>query len=225
MTRPGTLLVDLDGTLVDTLVDLADALAPSLASRGAQVLAPAEIRPMVGDGLVVLVQRAFAARGLPLEPGAIDEIEARYEANASARSRLFPGALDALEAASSDGFRLAICTNKPEAAARRLLADLGMLGRFDAIGAGDTFPVRKPDPGHLLRTLAAAGGTPARAVMIGDHRNDVVAAHGAGIPSIFALWGYGDPVTGADADATAAAWPDALAAAKSLLAAQDAATR
>ncbi|MFC7544377.1 HAD hydrolase-like protein [Siccirubricoccus deserti] len=81
-----------------------------------------------------------------------------------------------------------------------------------AIGGGDSFPVRKPDPGHLLGTLAAAGGTPGRAVMIGDHRNDVAAAAGAGVPCIFAGWGYGTPAMAEGAAATAAA-PAALPAA------------
>ncbi len=86
---------------------------------------------------------------------------------------------------------MAVCTNKPEAAARKLLEELGLADRFAALGGGDSFPVRKPDPRHLLATLAAAGADRQRAVMIGDHRNDVQAAAGAGVPCIFAGWGYG----------------------------------
>jgi phosphoglycolate phosphatase len=89
------------------------------------------------------------------------------------------------------GWQLAVCTNKPEAAARVLLAGLGLDGHFSALGGGDSFPMRKPDPGHLRATLAAAGAAPEDAVMIGDHRNDIEAAHGAGVRAIFAGWGYG----------------------------------
>ena len=91
------------------------------------------------------------------------------------------------------GWRLAVCTNKPEVPARALLAGLGMEGFFAAIGAGDSFPVKKPDPRHLLATIDLAGGDPARAVMVGDHANDVQAALGAGLPCLFAAWGYGPP--------------------------------
>ncbi len=78
-----------------------------------------------------------------------------------------------------------------------------MLAFFDAIGGGDSFPARKPDPAYLLATIEAAGGDPARSVMVGDHRNDVMAAAGAGLPCVFALWGYGPASMGAGAAATA----------------------
>jgi phosphoglycolate phosphatase len=89
------------------------------------------------------------------------------------------------------GWRLAVCTNKPEAAARVLLSGLGLDRHFSALGGGDSFPMRKPDPGHLRATLAAAGAAPEQAVMIGDHANDMLAARGAGVRAIFAGWGYG----------------------------------
>lgn len=89
------------------------------------------------------------------------------------------------------GWRLAVCTNKPERAAKVLIEAVGLLPLLSAIGAGDSFPARKPDPAHLLATLRAAAGVPSAAVMLGDHHNDVKAARGAGVPSIFAAWGYG----------------------------------
>ena len=94
---------------------------------------------------------------------------------------------------TAEGWRLAVCTNKPEAPARALLRAFGLDGLIAAIGGGDSFPVRKPDPAHLLATLKAAGGDPAHAVMAGDHANDVAAARGAGVPCVFAAWGYGPP--------------------------------
>jgi phosphoglycolate phosphatase len=80
---------------------------------------------------------------------------------------------------------------------------LGLTPFFIAVGGGDSYPVRKPDPAHLLATLADAGGVAGRAVMVGDHHNDILAAHGAGIASVWARWGYGEAVTGADAEAAA----------------------
>jgi len=79
---------------------------------------------------------------------------------------------------------------------------------FAAVGGGDSFPVRKPDPAHLLATLAAAGADRSRAVMIGDHRNDILAATGAGVPGVFAAWGYGPPSAAEGAAAVAQGFAD-----------------
>jgi phosphoglycolate phosphatase len=141
----------------------------------------------------VLVERALAARGLGFDPAALEAFSADYTAHAAVETRLFPGIPQALAALEAEGWRLAVCTNKPAAATAALLEALGLVGRFAAVGGGDSFPVRKPDPRHLLATLQAAGGEPSRAVMIGDHRNDVAAARGAGLPCLFAGWGYGPP--------------------------------
>lgn len=159
---------------------------------------------MIGDGARVLVERAFAARGASAGEAEFAAFLADYEANAAVGSRPYPGVAEALPALAGAGWRLAVCTNKPEAAARGLLAALGLAAFFAAIGGGDSFPVRKPDPAHLLATLAAAGGDRGRAVMLGDHANDVRAAAGAGIPCIFAAWGYGPPAMAEGAAAVAA---------------------
>ena len=188
---PPIALFDLDGTLVDSAPDLRAALNRLMASRGLAPFALPEVIAMVGDGARVLVERALAARGLPFDTPALDAFLADYTAHAAIETRPFPGIEAALDALAAEGWRLAVCTNKPEAAARQLLAALGLAPRFAALGGGDTFPTRKPDPGHLLGTLRLAGGDPSRAVMIGDHHNDIAAAAGAGIPAIFAGWGYG----------------------------------
>lgn len=191
MTR--TLLLDLDGTLVHTVPDLTSALNRLMRARGLTGFAQPETARMVGDGVARLVERAFAARGQAADPDAIADFAADYGANAAVDSQVYPGVAAGLRELAQQGWRLGVCTNKPEAAARSLLTALGLAARFNAIGGGDSFPVRKPDPGHLLATLAAAGGSPERAVMAGDHANDVAAASGAGIPCIFAAWGYGTP--------------------------------
>lgn len=186
-----TALFDLDGTLVDSAPDLHAAADRMAARLGLAPYRLDEIVRMIGDGVRALVERALAARGRTFDEAACEAFVADYAANAAVATAPFPGIPAALDALAARGWRLAICTNKPDAATRALLAALGLADRFAAIGAGDTFPVRKPDPAHLRATLAAAGGDAARAVMIGDHRNDVAAAAGLGIPCIFAAWGYG----------------------------------
>jgi phosphoglycolate phosphatase len=186
-----TLLLDLDGTLVDTLPDLAAALNRLMGSRGLPAFSPQQVSAMVGDGLAVLVARAFAARGRQADPAAVAEMSADYAAHVAVESTLFPDVLPVLTDLARQGWHLAVCTNKPEQAARRLLEVMGLLPLLSAVGGGDSFPARKPDPSHLLDTLRQAGGQASAAVMLGDHHNDVLAARDAGIPSIFAAWGYG----------------------------------
>ena len=206
-----TLVLDLDGTLVDTLPDLAAALNRLMTGRGLSAFASAEVAVMIGDGVAVLVERAFAARALPVDPAALADFLADYGAHVACASRAFPGVAETLATLVGRDWRLAVCTNKPESAARRLLATLGLGDYFAAIGGGDSFPVRKPDPAHLLATIAAAGGSPARALMVGDHRNDIAAAAGAAIPCVFAAWGYGAPEMAAGAAAVANRFRDLLA--------------
>ena len=208
--RP-VLLLDLDGTLVDSVPDLCASLN--------RVLAPdppftrSEVVPMIGDGAAKLVQRALSRRGIQ-DADALPRLLDDYTAHAGDRTRLFPGVGDTLAGLAGD-WRLAICTNKPASATHALLAALGIGGLFAAIGAGDSFPVRKPDPDHLRLTLDRAGG--GKAVMVGDHANDVQAAAGAGVPCIFAAWGYGSPPMAEGAAGIADRFEDVPALARRLL--------
>lgn len=215
MTR--TLLLDLDGTLVDTLPDLTAALNRVMATRGLEGFPEQQVAGFVGDGVAKLIQRAFQARGREPDLEAVAAYSADYTAHATEASRPFPGVPEVLRALHDDGWRLAVCTNKPEAAARVLLEGLGLASLLSAIGGGDSFPVRKPDPAHLLGTLHAAGGEATRAVMAGDHINDVAAARGAGLPCIFAAWGYGRPEMAEGATAVAHSAGEMAAIARRLL--------
>jgi phosphoglycolate phosphatase len=201
---PRTLLLDLDGTLVDTVPDLESALNRLMSIRGLAGFATAEVKAMVGDGVAALVAKAFAARGAVPDPAAVGDFITDYEAHAAVESRLYPGVADTLDRLAAQGWRLAVCTNKPERPARSLLSALGLARVVQALGAGDSFPVRKPDPAHLLATLALVGGSRDAAVMLGDHHNDVAAARAAGMPSIFATWGYGAAAMAEGSDAVAA---------------------
>jgi len=210
-------LLDLDGTLVNSVPDLAAALNAVMAGAGLAAFAEAEVAALVGDGVDVLLGRAFAARAHPQGPEAKALFMATYAAHVADATRPYPGVPEGLAALAGAGWRLAICTNKPEALARRIVADLGLADRFAAIGGGDSFPTRKPDPAHLLATLAQAGGTPDAAVMVGDHANDVAAATAAGVPCIFAGWGYGSPAMAQGAAAIATRFADIPDLAASLL--------
>ncbi len=212
-----TLLLDLDGTLVDTVPDIAAALNRLMESRALPVFTPAQVAAMVGDGVAVLVARAFAAHGRAQDDAALPDFSADYGAHVAVASRLFPRVEPALKGLIADGWALAVCTNKPETAACALLAATGLLPLLRAVGGGDSFPVRKPDPAHLLATLDRAGGTPDRAVMLGDHHNDVIAARGAGMPCIFAAWGYGAPAMAEGSAAVAQDITQAAAVAGRLL--------
>ena len=211
------LVLDLDGTLVDTVPDLAAALNRLMESRGLPLFDHPSTAAMVGDGVVKLVERAFAARGRTPDDTAIADFSGDYAAHAAEGSRLFPGVETTLHELVDEGWRLAVCTNKPEGAARTLLAALRLAPMLAAVGGGDSYPVRKPDPAHLLATLAAAEGEASRAVMAGDHANDVLAARGAGLPCIFAAWGYGPLAMAKGATAIARDIADMAAIARHLL--------
>ncbi len=211
------LLLDLDGTLVDTVPDLAAALNRLMESHGLAPFSHAGTAAMVGDGVAALVRKAFAARGRTPDAGTIASFATDYGAHAAVESRPYPGVPALLRDLAAEGWRLAVCTNKPEAAARSLLTALDLMPLLCAVGGGDSFPVRKPDPEHLRATLRAAGGEAAEAVMAGDHANDVAAARGAGVKSIFVTWGYGPVAMAKGADAVARDVPELAAALRRLM--------
>jgi phosphoglycolate phosphatase len=198
------LVFDLDGTLVDTVPDLHAALNEMLRERGHQPLSPQQVKPMIGDGVPTLVARALAASaGDPAEAAlALPRFLEIYEANAARLSRAYPGVPETLRALRRRGYATAVCTNKPQRATIAVLQGLDLLPLFDAIAGGDRFPVRKPDPGHLLGLIGELGARVEESAMIGDNENDAAAARAAGLPLVLMRYGYArvDPETlGADA--------------------------
>jgi len=196
----GFLLVfDLDGTLVDSAPDLCASLNEVLRARNHGPLTVAEIKPMVGDGVPLLVARAFAARGGTADEAAaaLPEYTKIYEANATRSSRPYPGVPETLALLRRHGYRTAICTNKLQRASEIMVRDLGLAPLFDGIAGGDRFPVRKPDAGHLLRLIETLGGDRERAMMIGDSENDAAVGHAAQVPVVLMSYGYArhDPAT------------------------------
>jgi phosphoglycolate phosphatase len=189
--RHAALIFDLDGTLVDSMPDLRAALNQSIGEIGRRELMPDEVRRMIGDGTCALVERALAATGTVTDFDVVHERFLRfYEAAPAKLSRLYPGVQETLESLRASGVRLAICTNKPQAATLAVLEGFGMARYFDAILGGDAAPFRKPDPRHLLAAIELLGATANDAIMIGDNENDYAAARAAHVPVILMRYGY-----------------------------------
>ncbi|MBI2236459.1 MAG: phosphoglycolate phosphatase [Magnetospirillum sp.] len=191
--RIAAVVFDLDGTLIDSLPDLAAAVNRLLAEEGRPPLSADEVKVMVGDGAGTLVERAFAARGgLPGPEVApyLARFLADYEPRAAELTRPWPGVIETLERLKADGLSLAVCTNKPSRATDEVLAALGLTRFFDVVVGGDDVRSLKPDPAHVRVTLDRLGVTAAEAAMIGDSVNDVLAATAAGVPSVVVSFGY-----------------------------------
>ncbi|MEJ0012430.1 MAG: HAD-IA family hydrolase [Bauldia sp.] len=165
-----------------------------LTSEGMTPVSVDTLIGMVGSGARVLLEGAFAAEGRALTPEKLDGLlrlyMTIYDEHIADTSRPYPGAEAMLDAFAADGWRLAVCTNKYEAPARKLLTLLGLADRFAAITGQDTFAFRKPDPRHLTETIRLAGGDPADAIMVGDSATDIDTANAAGIPVVAVTYGY-----------------------------------
>jgi phosphoglycolate phosphatase len=186
-------LFDLDGTLIDSLPDLAAAVNRLLAGEGRRALEPDAVKAMVGDGAGTLVARAFAARGgLPgpeVEPF-LRRFMADYEPRSAELTRPWPGVVETLAALKQSGLALAVCTNKPSAATDAILQALGLAQWFDVVVGADATPALKPDPAHVTVILERLGVTAEQAVMLGDSANDVRAAKAAGVATVVLSFGY-----------------------------------
>ena len=205
MPVPPCLVLDLDGTLVDTAGDLTATLNDILVSEGFTPVSAQEARTMVGHGARTMLSNALLAAGVTAEPERLDNLMAEfvdiYAGRIAETSRPFPGAVAAIDRFAADGWRLAVCTNKFERHSRLLLSALGIADRFAVIAGQDTYGVRKPDPRHLEETIRAAGGDRRQAVMVGDSEVDVQAARAAGVPVVAVSFGYSQvPVADLAAD-------------------------
>jgi len=184
-------IFDLDGTLVDTLPDIAAALAAALEPTGIAAPELAVVKTLVGDGGRELIRRALARAHVD---GDVDALHAAflayYRVHVSERSTVFDGVADVLTTLTAAGISVAVLTNKLGAIARQLLDDVGLGGRFlRVVGDGDGFP-RKPDPTAARALVAEAGTSAARTALVGDGLPDMRTAHALGAAGIAAAWGY-----------------------------------
>jgi len=191
-------IFDLDGTLADTAADLLAAANAVLGPRGLPQLDPGADRPIAGRGGRAMIRASQARAGIdPDSLAAIAVADAiypdllvAYEAEIDRETRLFDGVEVVLETLADGGWRLGVCTNKPERLAEILLSRLGVRGAFGAVLGADTLLVRKPDPEHFRETARRIGADPRRSVMLGDTATDLKTARAAGVPVILTRFGF-----------------------------------
>ena len=214
LSRVDAVIIDLDGTMVDTLGDFSEALNRMLRELALPSIAPAAIEHMVGKGsehllrsvlghvLALAHKPAQTADIEALYPAAWDSYNRHYVAINGQYARVYAGVEEGLHALRAAGLRLACLTNKPANFALHLLQAKGLTENFAHIFGGDAFERKKPDPLPLLKTCEALGTTPARTLMLGDSSNDAQAARAAGCPVVLVTYGYnhGQPVQAVDAD-------------------------
>lgn len=199
-------IVDLDGTMVNTLGDFAEALNRMLADLALPAIAPQAIEHMVGKGSEHLIRSVLAHVGAADVDAVYGRAWQRYEHHYlqlnGQFAAVYPGVLEGLQALRAKGLRLACLTNKPLSFARPLLEQKGLAPLFEQVFGGDSFERKKPDPLPLLKTCKALGTQPARTLMVGDSSNDAQAARAAGCPVVLVSYGYnhGRPVREVDAD-------------------------
>lgn len=209
MFNPKMILIDVDGTLVDSVPDLAYCVDEMMRALDRPAHGEARVRDWVGNGVERLVRRALVGQ-LNGEPGDADFQRAYpmflelYAENTSKRSLLYPGVREGLDYLKARGFALGCVTNKAAQFTQPLLRDLGIRDEFGIVVAGDTLPKKKPDPLPLLHAAEYFGVAPADALMIGDSVSDVKAARAAGFGIVCMSYGYNHGVDIRDAE------PDAV---------------
>lgn len=199
-------MIDLDGTLVDTLGDFVAALDLMLDELHLPRVAPAQVAGLIGKGGEHLIGSVLALRSGPtdatFQADALARFRRHYLAVNGTHARVFGGVVEGLEGMKRRGLRLACVTNKPTAPSRDLLRVTGLAPFFEVVTGGDRYERLKPDPLPLLRTCAELDAEPQATLMIGDSVNDAAAARAAGCPVVLVTYGYnhGEPVRDIDAD-------------------------
>lgn len=193
--KPKMVLIDVDGTLVDSVPDLAFCVDELMKKLGREPYGEAKVRDWIGNGVERLCRRALIGQ---LEGEPSDEAFAKaypifldlYAENTSKRSCLYPGVREGIDYLKEQGYSLGCVTNKAARFTLPLLKDLGVYDDFSIVVSGDTLPVKKPDPQPLLHAAEHFGVTAGESLMLGDSRSDVTAARAAGFQIICMSYGY-----------------------------------
>jgi phosphoglycolate phosphatase len=205
-------IFDLDGMLADTAEDLLAAANAALVPHGLPTLILAEDRSYAGRGGRSMIRRSMERAGRDPDTVEAEALVARiypdileaYEGAIARHTRLYDGVHDCLDLLEAGGWRLGVCTNKPERLAHILLRELGVFDRFGAVLGADSLPVRKPDPEHFRETARRIGADPARSVMLGDTSTDRETARAAGVPCVIVSFGFAaEPLAELAAEAVA----------------------
>jgi phosphoglycolate phosphatase len=212
-----TIVFDLDGTLIDSARDVGAAVNRVLADHRLDPLDDTTLRTLMGEGGRVRTRKAFALRGVTLDDATLSarvrDFIRYYAERPVVHTRAYDGVAETLDRLVAAGVRLAICTNKYEDSARDVLQRLGLMAVIADVAGADTFDVRKPDPGHVLKLLARMGADRAAAAMVGDSVHDVHAGQRAGLPTVAVSWGYTEtPARQLGADAVVERFADIPAA-------------
>ena len=194
-TRP-TIIFDLDGTLADTIHDLVPCINRVVQPQNLAPVSIQQIGPGSGKGVKSMIELAYAINNKPLPPQLLTELISEfmvdYWHNICVDTVMYEGTETVLKQFGANNWLLGVCTNKPIDMAEKLLQDLGIKSLFSSITGADSFEFRKPDPRHLLKTIELAGGTPERAIMIGDSQTDILTAQNANIPVVAVDFGYSE---------------------------------
>ena len=194
--RFDTVIYDLDGTLIDSAKDMQVAVSRVLADHGLPAVTEDDVRIFMGQGSKVTMNKAFTKYGKTLDDAALSAVTAEfvryYEADPVSHTQAFSGVSEVVACFDTLGLKQGVCTNKFERPSRMILEHLKLMPPIADLAGADTFPVRKPDPKHILMLVERMGGRADRAVMVGDSIHDVEAAHAAGLPAVLVSWGYTD---------------------------------
>jgi len=186
-------IFDLDGTLIDSVPDLASSVNRALEELGRESFPEETVREWVGNGAQTLIRCALGLQesdGGDLFKEALALFLDHYSKNLTEKTILYPGVEETLERVASCGLKMAVATNKPEPFVKPILEHFTILHRFDQIVGAETVPRKKPHPDPLLHICKNLGIEPSETLMVGDSKNDILAAKSAGIGSVAVSWGY-----------------------------------
>ena len=186
-----TVLFDLDGTLVDSLEDLADAVNHVRTASALPLLTVEDVRKMIGKGARNLIQMVLPASSDQERERALQLFIDFNTEHIVDKSFFYPGVVEMLKQLHAAGITMAVISNKHESLSRLILDALGIHDLFAHISGGDTFSEKKPSPLPLLSVMEIIGSTPEQSCMVGDSINDIEAGNAAGITTIGCRWGYG----------------------------------